>query len=78
MHEMIVLFDRVDEAGVAIGAAGGQVPVPLTDIEEAKAYYVGELGFVEDSDLQPGDGVRLVRLAPRDSCASILLAARAR
>ena len=30
---MIVLFDKVDDAGVAIGGEGGLVPVPVTDID---------------------------------------------
>jgi hypothetical protein len=75
MHGMIVLFDQIDDAGVAIGAAAG--PVPVTDIDEAKAFYVDELGFAEEADIRPGQGVRLVRvtLGSRDS---LLLAARSR
>ena len=75
---MIVLFDKMADAGVAIGAAAGHVPVPVTDIDEAKAFYVDELGFEEEADIEPGDGVRLVRLAPRGSCESLLLVARDR
>jgi predicted enzyme related to lactoylglutathione lyase len=76
---MIVLFDQIDDAGVAIGAAGaGLAPVPVTDIDEAKAFYVDVLGFEEEAEVDAGGGVRLVRLAPRGSCASILLAARER
>ena len=75
---MIVLFDKLAGVGVAIGAAAGHVPVPVTDIDEAKAFYVDELGFEEEADMEPGDGVRLVRLTPRGSRESILLAARDR
>jgi catechol 2,3-dioxygenase-like lactoylglutathione lyase family enzyme len=75
---MIVLFDQIDDAGVAIGAAGGRVPVPVTDVDEAKAFYVDELGFEEEADLRPGRGVRLVRLTPPGARGSLLLAARGR
>lgn len=76
---MIVLFDQIDDAGVAIGAAGAPLtPVPVTDIDEAKAFYVDVLGFEEEAELEAGDGVRLVRLAPPGARASLLLAARNR
>ena len=51
---MIVLFDKVDDAGVAIGGEGGLVPV--TDIDRAKAFYVDELGFEEEADTRAGQG----------------------
>ena len=73
---MIVLFDQIDDAGVALGAEGGLAPVPVTDIDRAKAFYVGELGFEEEADMEPGDGVRLVRLTPPGARGSLLLAAR--
>jgi catechol 2,3-dioxygenase-like lactoylglutathione lyase family enzyme len=73
---MIVLFDQIDDAGVAIGAADGLAPVPVTDIDAAKAFYVDELGFEEEADTRPGQGVRLVRLTPPGARASLLLAAR--
>jgi hypothetical protein len=73
---MIVLFDTVGDAGVALGGEGGRAPVPVTDIERAKSFYVDELGFEEKADLCPGQGVRLVRLTPPGSSRSLLLAAR--
>ena len=47
------------------------VPVPVTDVDRAKAFYVGELGFAEDVDVQPADGVRVVQLTPPGSACSI-------
>jgi hypothetical protein len=70
---MIVLFDHIEDAGVAIGAAAA--PVPVTDIDEAKAFYVDELGFAEEADMRPGQDIRLVRLT-LGSRDSLLLAAR--
>jgi hypothetical protein len=74
---MIVLFDQIDDAGVAIDAAGGQAPVPVTDIDQAKAFYVEKLGFAEEGDMRPGRGLRLVRLT-LGARGSLVLAARAR
>ena len=46
------------------------VPVPVTDVDRAKAFYVG-LGFVADVDVSPAPGVRVVQLAPPGSACSI-------
>ncbi|MEX5718063.1 VOC family protein [Geodermatophilus maliterrae] len=47
------------------------VPVPVTDVDRAKAFYVDRLGFVEDVDVRPADGVRVVQLTPPGSACSI-------
>ena len=47
------------------------VPVPVTDVDRAKAFYVGELGFTEDVDVRPADGIRVVQLTPPGSACSI-------
>jgi predicted enzyme related to lactoylglutathione lyase len=47
------------------------VPVPVTDVDRAKAYYVEQLGFVVDVDVCPADGVRVVQLTPPGSACSI-------
>ena len=49
------------------------VPVPVTDIDQAKAFYVDRLGFNVDHDLQPTSNVRVVQLTPPGSACSILL-----
>lgn len=49
------------------------VPVPVADVDVAKAFYVGRLGFVEDLDVRPADGVRIVQLTPPGSACSISL-----
>jgi catechol 2,3-dioxygenase-like lactoylglutathione lyase family enzyme len=51
------------------------VPVPVADIDRAKAFYVDQLGFNADHDVQPADGVRVVQLTPPGSACSILLGA---
>ena len=49
------------------------VPVPVTDIDRAKAFYSERLGFHEDVDVRPADGVRIVQLTPPGSACSITL-----
>ena len=49
------------------------VPVPVADVDRAKAFYVERLGFVEDVDVRPADGVRVVQLTPAGSACSIAL-----
>ena len=49
------------------------VPVPVTDLERAKAFYIDRAGFVLDVDVQPAEGVRIVQLTPPGSACSILL-----
>ena len=47
------------------------VPIPVADVDQAKAFYVEKLGFVEDVDVQPAEGVRVVQLTPPGSGCSI-------
>ena len=49
------------------------VPMPVTDIDRAKRFYVDEVGFNEDLDVQPTEGMRIVQLTPTGSACSIVL-----
>jgi catechol 2,3-dioxygenase-like lactoylglutathione lyase family enzyme len=49
------------------------VPVPVTDVDRAKEFYAGKLGFALDLDTQVSDDVRLVQLTPPGSACSIHL-----
>jgi catechol 2,3-dioxygenase-like lactoylglutathione lyase family enzyme len=49
------------------------VPVPVADIDRAKAFYTDQLGFVLDVDVQPAAGTRVVQLTPPGSACSIVL-----
>jgi predicted enzyme related to lactoylglutathione lyase len=51
------------------------VPIPVMDIDRAKAFYVDRLGFVEDVDARPSESVRVVQLTPPASACSIVLGA---
>ena len=47
------------------------VPIPVADVDRAKAFYAEKLGFVADVDVRPADGVRVVQLTPPGSACSI-------
>ena len=47
------------------------VPIPVSDVDRAKAFYVEQLGFVADVDVRPVDGVRVVQVTPPGSSCSL-------
>lgn len=47
------------------------VPLPVADVDRAKAFYVDRLGFHPDVDVRPAEGVRVVQLTPPGSACSI-------
>lgn len=49
------------------------VPLPVSDIDAAKSFYVDKVGFRADHDVQPSDGMRVCQLTPAGSGCSILL-----
>jgi predicted enzyme related to lactoylglutathione lyase len=49
------------------------VPVPVTDVDRAKAFYIDKVGFALDVDVRPVEGMRVVQLTPPGSACSILL-----
>jgi catechol 2,3-dioxygenase-like lactoylglutathione lyase family enzyme len=49
------------------------VPVPVSDIDRAKAFYVEKIGFNADHDVRPNDTVRVCQLTPPGSACSIVL-----
>ncbi|OJF10192.1 VOC family protein [Couchioplanes caeruleus] len=49
------------------------VIVPVSDIDRAKEFYAGKLGFVVDHDTVIGDDARIVQLTPPGSGCSIVI-----
>lgn len=49
------------------------VPIPVTDVDRAKAFYVDKLGFSPDHDQIVHEGLRFVQLTPPGSACSIVL-----
>ena len=47
------------------------VPIAVTDVDRAKAFYTTQLGFTEDVDVRPTDGLRVVQVTPPGSACSI-------
>jgi catechol 2,3-dioxygenase-like lactoylglutathione lyase family enzyme len=49
------------------------VPIPVSDVDRAKAFYAEHVGFNIDHDHQLGDDVRFVQLTPPGSACSIVI-----
>jgi predicted enzyme related to lactoylglutathione lyase len=49
------------------------VPVPVSDVDRAKAFYIERAGFELSVDVRPRDGMRVVQLTPPGSACTILL-----
>jgi catechol 2,3-dioxygenase-like lactoylglutathione lyase family enzyme len=49
------------------------VILPVADVDRSKAFYVDVLGFVQDVDVRPADGVRIVQLTPPGSGCSVTI-----
>jgi catechol 2,3-dioxygenase-like lactoylglutathione lyase family enzyme len=47
------------------------ITVPVSDVERALRFYVGQVGFALDVDYAPNDGFRVVQLTPPGSSCSI-------
>jgi len=48
------------------------VPVPVTDVDRAKAFYIEKAGFDLNVDVYPREGMRVVQLTPPGSACSIV------
>lgn len=52
------------------------VPVPVSDVDRAKAFYTEKLGFHDDMDARLSDTLRFVQLTPSGSACSIAMGER--
>jgi len=48
------------------------VPVPVSDIERAKAFYIEKAGFKLEVDVRPNDTMRVIQLTPPGSACTIV------
>ena len=48
------------------------VPVPVSDVDRAKAGYVEKAGFKLEVDVNPTEGMRVIQLTPPGSHCSIV------
>lgn len=49
------------------------VPLPVSDVDRAKAFYADKIGFHVDLDITPAPGMRIVQLTPPGSACSIMV-----
>jgi predicted enzyme related to lactoylglutathione lyase len=49
------------------------VPIPVTDVDRAKAFYAEQAGFEAEHDHRMGEEIRFVQLTPPGSACSILI-----
>jgi catechol 2,3-dioxygenase-like lactoylglutathione lyase family enzyme len=49
------------------------VPLPVSDVDRAKAFYVEKVGFHADHDVSPSPTMRVVQLTPPGSACSIVI-----
>jgi catechol 2,3-dioxygenase-like lactoylglutathione lyase family enzyme len=49
------------------------VVVPVTDVDRAKSFYVGKLGFHLDADTRPTETMRVVHMTPPGSACSVVV-----
>ena len=49
------------------------VPLPTTDVDRSKEFYVDRVGFGLDHDVQPGNGMRVVQMTPPGSACSVVI-----
>ena len=49
------------------------IPIPVSDVDRAKSFYVDKAGFNADHDHLVSDEIRFVQLTPPGSACSIVL-----
>jgi catechol 2,3-dioxygenase-like lactoylglutathione lyase family enzyme len=49
------------------------VPLPVSDVDAAKAFYVDKVGFHLDHDVRPNGTMRIVQLTPPGSACSVVI-----
>ena len=49
------------------------VPMPVFDVDAAKAFYTEQVGFHLDHDVRPADGMRVVQMTPPGSACSVVV-----
>jgi catechol 2,3-dioxygenase-like lactoylglutathione lyase family enzyme len=49
------------------------VPIPVTDVDAAKAFYAEKVGFTLDHDVRPSEQMRVVQMTPPGSACSVVI-----
>ena len=49
------------------------VPIPVSDVDDAKAFYTEKVGFNLDHDVRPSETMRVVQMTPPGSACSVVI-----
>ena len=49
------------------------VPLPVSDVDAAKSFYVEQVGFDLDHDIRPNEAMRVVQMTPPGSACSVVI-----
>ena len=49
------------------------VPIPVSDVDAAKAFYTDKVGFNLDHDVRPNEAMRVVQMTPPGSACSVVI-----
>ena len=49
------------------------IGIPVSDVDAAKAFYTGQVGFGLDHDITPAPGMRVVQMTPPGSPCSVVI-----
>jgi catechol 2,3-dioxygenase-like lactoylglutathione lyase family enzyme len=49
------------------------VPIPVADVDAAKAFYTEKVGFALDHDARPNEQMRVVQMTPPGSACSVVI-----
>jgi catechol 2,3-dioxygenase-like lactoylglutathione lyase family enzyme len=49
------------------------VPIPVSDVDAAKAFYTEQVGFGLDHDTRPNETMRVVQMTPPGSACSVVI-----
>jgi catechol 2,3-dioxygenase-like lactoylglutathione lyase family enzyme len=49
------------------------VPIPVRDVDAAKAFYTEQVGFALDHDIRPNEQMRIVQMTPPGSACSVVI-----
>ena len=49
------------------------VPIPVSDVDAAKAFYTERVGFNLDHDMRPNESMRVVQMTPPGSTCSVVI-----
>jgi catechol 2,3-dioxygenase-like lactoylglutathione lyase family enzyme len=49
------------------------VPIPVADVDLAKAFYTERVGFTLDHEIRPNDSMPVVKMTPPGSACSVVI-----